>query len=285
MRIPLTQCRNQPPHRSAADPAYSGTTIRLAASNPWPSTGRPNGQTTRFRPRYGPEADRKASTRRPDRQGQRRSDRDTTPSLPHGGAGAFSQLHYTRHLPPQPVAESEPEGFSSDDIAPNTSEALLAAFGSCLAIGIHANAIARNIPIRRLALELEADINTTAVSGTGDIEPKPIGFETVRVSVTIDADASRDSLDALIRHATLCRRSPIRSTIRCTWTSAWLPAPSPRRLAGEPASMVSTVTRVASDAGEDRLDPYDGWGRRSRERRPSLTEIRSDQGMRTVSMT
>lgn len=125
--------------------------------------------------------------------------------------GRFTQLNFIRNLPPQQVAESEPDGLSSEDIAPNASEALLAAFGSCLAVGIHANAIARNIPIRRLELQLEADINTTAVWGTGDMDPKPIGFEAVRVAVTIEADASRDSLDALVRHATLW--SPVANTL------------------------------------------------------------------------
>ena len=125
--------------------------------------------------------------------------------------GRFTQLNYIRHLAPQPVAESEPEGLLADDIAPNASEALLVAFGSCLAVGIHANAIARNIPIRRLVLELEADINTTAVWGTGDIEPKPVGFEAVRVSVQIEADAATDRLDALIKHAALW--SPVANTL------------------------------------------------------------------------
>ncbi len=125
--------------------------------------------------------------------------------------GRFTQLNYIRHLPPQPVVESEPEGLLTEDIAPNASEALLAALGSCLAVGIHANAIARNIPIRRLELALEADINMTAVWGTGDVDPKPVGFETVRVSVIIDADASVDSLDALLKHATLW--SPVANTL------------------------------------------------------------------------
>ena len=125
--------------------------------------------------------------------------------------GHFHQLNYIRSLPPQPVVEDEPEGLLAEDIAPNASEALLAAFGSCLAVGIHANAIARRIPIRRLELELEADLNTTAVWGTGDIDPKPIGFEAVRVSVRLDADASREALDALIKHATLW--SPVANTL------------------------------------------------------------------------
>jgi uncharacterized OsmC-like protein len=125
--------------------------------------------------------------------------------------GRFRQLNYIRDLPPQPVMENEPESLSSESIAPNASEALLAALGSCLAVGIHANAVARRIPIRRLELELEADVNITAIWGTGDTNPKTIGFETVRVSVQIDADASRDVLSALINHATLW--SPVANTI------------------------------------------------------------------------
>ncbi len=125
--------------------------------------------------------------------------------------GRFHQLNYIRNLPPQPVMEDEPEGLMGEDLAPNASEALLAAFGSCLAIGIHANAVARRIPIRSLALELEADINTTAVWGTGDVDPKPIGFETIRVTVHLGAEASDDVLSALIRHATLW--SPVANTL------------------------------------------------------------------------
>ena len=83
--------------------------------------------------------------------------------------GRLSQLNYIRNLPPQPVVEDEPEGLLGDSTAPNASEALLAALGSCLSIGIHANALGRGIPVRSLELSVEADINTTAVWGAGDL--------------------------------------------------------------------------------------------------------------------
>lgn len=41
----------------------------------------------------------------------------------------------------------------------------------------------------------------TAVWGTGDTSPKPVGFDAVRVQVELDADASPETLDALIAHA------------------------------------------------------------------------------------
>ncbi len=125
--------------------------------------------------------------------------------------GRFNQLNYIRNLPPQPVTEDEPEGLSREAIAPNASEALLAAFGSCLAVGIHANAVAQGIPLQSLELELAADLNSTAVWGAGDLTPKTIGFETIRVSVRIEAEAPRASLEALVRHATLW--SPVANTL------------------------------------------------------------------------
>lgn len=112
-------------------------------------------------------------------------------------------MTYIRNLPPQPVVEEEPGELSGETFAPNASEALLAAFGSCLAVGIHANAVAQGIPIRSLTLDLAADLNTTAVWGTGNLTPHSIGFEAIRVSVQPDADAPHASLKALMRHATL----------------------------------------------------------------------------------
>ncbi len=122
--------------------------------------------------------------------------------------GRFRHLNMIRTLPAHVI--DEPPGLLGDDTAPNPSEASLAALGSCLAVGIHANAVARNITIRSLELELEADINITAVWGTGDTSPKPVGFDAVRVKVHLDADAPKAELDALIAHAT--QWSPVANT-------------------------------------------------------------------------
>jgi uncharacterized OsmC-like protein len=125
--------------------------------------------------------------------------------------GRFHQLNFIRDLPPQRVMEEEPQGLLAEASAPNASEALLGALGSCLAVGIHANAVAQGLPIRSLQLELEGDINTTAVWGAGDLSPKAIGFEAVRVLVRLDADATRPVLSALVRHAMLW--SPVANTL------------------------------------------------------------------------
>ena len=113
--------------------------------------------------------------------------------------GKFRHLNYIRNLEPHVI--DEPPVLLGDDTAPNPSEALLAALGSCLAVGIHANCVAKEITVTSLAVELEADINITAVWGTGDTSPKPMGFDEVRVKVDLQADAPRETLEAIVAHA------------------------------------------------------------------------------------
>ena len=59
--------------------------------------------------------------------------------------GRFRHLNFIRTLPAYVV--DEPPGLLGDDTAPNPSEASLAALGSCLAVGIHANAVAQGITV------------------------------------------------------------------------------------------------------------------------------------------
>jgi hypothetical protein len=56
-------------------------------------------------------------------------------------------------------------------------QASLAALGSCLAVGIHA--VARGITVCRFEIELEGDLNITALWGTGDLSAKPVGLTDV----------------------------------------------------------------------------------------------------------
>ena len=66
--------------------------------------------------------------------------------------------------------------------------------------------MARDITVRSLELELEANINITSVWGTGDVSPKSVGFDAVRVKVHLDADAPQAELDELIKQATTWSR-------------------------------------------------------------------------------
>lgn len=122
--------------------------------------------------------------------------------------GRFRHLNYVRNL--EPYIVDEPPGLLGDDTAPNPSEASLAALGSCLAVGLHANAVHRGWKVQKLELELEGDLNITAVWGTGDTSDKPVGFTDVRVNVTMECDAPKADVDALIAHVT--KWSPVANT-------------------------------------------------------------------------
>jgi uncharacterized OsmC-like protein len=88
---------------------------------------------------------------------------------------------------------------------------VLSALGSCLAVGIHANAVARGITVYKLEIELEGDLNISAVWGTGDLSEKPVGFTDIRAKVIFEADQPRAELDALVAHAKLW--SPVANTM------------------------------------------------------------------------
>lgn len=120
----------------------------------------------------------------------------------------FRHLNYIRDLPAYIV--DEPPGLLGDDTAPNPSEASLAALGSCIAVGLHANAVKRGWKIRKLELFLEGDLNITAVWGTGDVSEKPVGFTDVRIKVDLDADAPKEEIAALIQH--VIKWSPVANT-------------------------------------------------------------------------
>ena len=125
--------------------------------------------------------------------------------------GRFRMLNYVRSLPVHVI--DEPPHLLGDDTAPNPSEAALASLGSCLAVGLHANAVAQGIAVTRIELELEGDINVTAVWGCGDLDPaKRLGFTDIRVKVHLEGDAPRETLEAIVAHSN--QWSPVANTLR-----------------------------------------------------------------------
>jgi thiosulfate/3-mercaptopyruvate sulfurtransferase len=123
----------------------------------------------------------------------------------------FRHLNYIRSLPEHVI--DEPPQLLGDDTAPNPTEALLAALGSCISVGIHANAVARGIELYKVELELEGDINITSVWGVGDLgRDKVLGLTDVRVHVHLDGNVSREELAELVAHAN--DWSPVANTVR-----------------------------------------------------------------------
>jgi uncharacterized OsmC-like protein len=125
--------------------------------------------------------------------------------------GQFRMQTYVRDLAPMLI--DEPPHLLGEDNAPNPSEAVLATLGACLAVGVHANATARGICLTKLEVQLEGDINVTAVWGTGDLdEAKTLGFSAVRVKIDAEGDAPQAEIDEIIRHSNVW--SPVANTLR-----------------------------------------------------------------------
>jgi uncharacterized OsmC-like protein len=108
-----------------------------------------------------------------------------------------------------PVRVDEPTSLGGGDSAPNPAEVLLGALGTCLSIGYALNAAARGIELRRLALDLEGDIDLAVFGGL--VEDGNPGYSDIRVRVEVQSDAPAEALQALHEH--VVRTSPILSTV------------------------------------------------------------------------
>lgn len=92
-----------------------------------------------------------------------------------------------------------PEIFAAEDKGATPVEMALAALGSCLTAGIAAVAQNRKIQLRSVSATIEGGMNILGILG-GDPDVRT-GFDGIKVSYQIDADASKDDIEALVAHA------------------------------------------------------------------------------------
>lgn len=107
-----------------------------------------------------------------------------------------------------PVPSDEPRVLGGADTAANPVEQLLGSLGNCLAVGYAANASVAGIAIRDLRIDLTGDVDLHAFLGLRDGHA---GFEDIRVTVHLDADAPADQLQAL--HDKVVGSSPVGHTL------------------------------------------------------------------------
>jgi uncharacterized OsmC-like protein len=89
----------------------------------------------------------------------------------------------------------------------------LAALGSCISVGLLANATHRGVTLSKIEMELEGDIDISAVWGVGDTSDLKVpGFTNVRVNITLAGDTDEATLDAIRENAMLW--SPVVNTYR-----------------------------------------------------------------------
>lgn len=91
----------------------------------------------------------------------------------------------------------EPPILLGRDKGPNPVEYLLTALASCVTTSIVYHAAARGIVIRSMESRLEGDIDLQGFLGIRDDVPK--GFKEIRMFVNIDADASPEELEDIVK--------------------------------------------------------------------------------------
>src|ERR1700743_1375236 len=105
----------------------------------------------------------------------------------------FRNMTYVRDLAPMLVGE--PPALFGDDSAPNPSETALAALGSCVSVGMLANATHRGVTLTKIEVEMEGELDISAVWGVGDTpDDKILGLSAVRCKVTLAGDTDDDTL-------------------------------------------------------------------------------------------
>lgn len=89
-----------------------------------------------------------------------------------------------------------PEIFASEDKGISPVEYILIALAGCLTAGIASIAQNRNIQLRSATTKIEGDMDLQGVLG---IDPDiRNGYSGIRVEFDIDADASREDIEALV---------------------------------------------------------------------------------------
>ncbi|HEX6997700.1 MAG TPA: OsmC family protein [Gammaproteobacteria bacterium] len=89
-----------------------------------------------------------------------------------------------------------PEVFASEDLGATPVELVLAGLGSCLMAGVAAVAQNRGIQLRSVEARLEGKMDIQGILGIdGDVRN---GFDDIKVTFDIDADASQKDIEALV---------------------------------------------------------------------------------------
>jgi uncharacterized OsmC-like protein len=89
-----------------------------------------------------------------------------------------------------------PEVFASDDLGATPVEYVLVGLASCLTAGVAAVAQYRNIQLNSVRATIEGDMDIQGILGIdSDVRN---GFGGIRITYDIDADASREDIEALV---------------------------------------------------------------------------------------
>ncbi|MGA9276052.1 OsmC family protein [Ilumatobacter sp.] len=100
------------------------------------------------------------------------------------------------HRVPYSVDTDHPEIFASEDNGPTPPEMVLMGLAGCLTAGVASVAQNRGIQLHSVTSTVEGDLDVAGILG---IDPEVRnGFGGIRVRFEIDADATRDEIEAVV---------------------------------------------------------------------------------------
>jgi uncharacterized OsmC-like protein len=101
-----------------------------------------------------------------------------------------------RHKTEFSFETDHPEVFASEDLGATPVELVLVGLASCLTAGVAAVAQNRGIQLRSVEAKLEGKMNLYGILGVdSDVRN---GYEDIKVTFHIDADASKKEIEALV---------------------------------------------------------------------------------------
>jgi uncharacterized OsmC-like protein len=101
-----------------------------------------------------------------------------------------------KHRKPFTFDADHPEVFAAEDNAATPVEIVLAGLASCLTAGVAAVAQARKVQLRSVSATLEAGMDIRGILGIDDEVRN--GFDGIKVTYRIDADASPEDIKAIV---------------------------------------------------------------------------------------
>jgi uncharacterized OsmC-like protein len=115
----------------------------------------------------------------------------------HSTVESFSGLGQEHsHLSTFNFDADHPVCFASEDLGATPAEYVLVALASCLTAGVAAVAQYREIQLRTVTATVEGQMNVLGILGADpDVRN---GYRDIRVRFDIDADASREDIEALV---------------------------------------------------------------------------------------
>jgi len=110
--------------------------------------------------------------------------------------GFFGLGQEQKHKTEYSFSADHPEIFASEDLGATPVEYVLVGLASCLTAGVAAVAQNRGIQLRSVEAKLEGTMDIQGILGIdSDVRN---GYDDIKVTFNIDADASKEEIEALV---------------------------------------------------------------------------------------